>query len=299
MENRIKPVEIDDNYAEILNIKEQYTFRFGYTRPKEDLIAFKNRTIAAIASNIYNELDLRFYTIKIFELLGYPYTGIRESVFDGSLLHQALRTVKIEEDKYILYIWFQILEVVANSIPRTDDGIRQYAFVQKIAIALKLSGVNAVICLDGDEYKFFPYSETFFDKPMVVDVINWLGTYEKAQKQYRRALNDMLKGKYDRQIVDTLRLALELFLKQFLGNNKSLENQTKDLGIYLKDKNISSEVSNMFFKLIDCYAKYNNSHAKHDDSVDENELDFLLYLTGSFIHFLIKIDKKNVIGADV
>lgn len=134
---------------------------------------------------------------------------------------------------------------------------------------------------------------------MVVDVINWLGTYEKAQKQYRRALNDMLKGKYDRQIVDTLRLALELFLKQFLGNNKSLENQTKDLGIYLKDKNISSEVSNMFFKLIDCYAKYNNSHAKHDDSVDENELDFLLYLTGSFIHFLIKIDKKNVIGADV
>lgn len=135
MENRIKPVEIDDNYAEILNIKEQYTFRFGYTRPKEDLIAFKNRTIAAIASNIYNELDLRFYTIKIFELLGYPYTGIRESVFDGSLLHQALRTVKIEEDKYILYIWFQILEVVANSIPRTDDGIRQYAFVQNCSCA--------------------------------------------------------------------------------------------------------------------------------------------------------------------
>ena len=87
-------------------------------------------------------------------------------------------------------------------------------------------------------------------------------------------------------------------MKQFLGNNKSLENQTKDLGVYLKDKNLSPEVSNMFFKLIDCYAKYNNLHAKHDDSVDENELDFLLYLTGSFIHFLIKINKKNVITAD-
>ena len=49
----------------------------------------------------------------------------------------------------------------------------------------------------------------------------------------------------------------------------------------------------MYFKLIDCYAKYNNSHAKHDDSVDENELDFLLYLTGSFIRFLIKINKKK------
>lgn len=81
---------------------------------------------------------------------------------------------------------------------------------------------------------------------MVVDVINWLSTYEKAQNQYRQALNDMLKGKYDRQVVDSLRLALELFLKQFLGNDKSLENQVKDLGVYLKNKNLSSEVSNMF-----------------------------------------------------
>lgn len=180
MENSIKPIEIDDDYADILKIKEQYAYRFGYTRPKEDLIAFKNRTIAAIASTIYDEYDLQFYTRKIFELLGYPYTGVKEWGFDGSLLHQALGTVKIEKDKSILYIWFQILEFVANSITRADDCSRQYAFVQKIAIALKLSGINAVICIDGEEYKFFPYSDAFFDKPMVVDVINWLSTYEKA-----------------------------------------------------------------------------------------------------------------------
>ena len=104
MENSIKPVEIDDGYADILKIKEQYAFRFGYTRPKEDLIAFKNRTIAAIASNIYDEFDLQFYTRKIFELLGYPYTGVKERVFDGSLLHQALGTVKIERQVYIIYM---------------------------------------------------------------------------------------------------------------------------------------------------------------------------------------------------
>lgn len=298
MENSIKPIEIDNDYADILRIKEQFAFRFGYTRPKEDLIAFKNRSIAAIENNIYNQYDLQFYTRRIFSLLGYPYTGVKEQKFDGSLLHQALKTVEIENDKYILYIWFQILELVANSIPRTDDCSRQYVFVQEIAIALKLSGVNAVICVDGDEYKFFPYSEAFLDKPMVIDVINWLNSYEKAQKQYRQALNDMLKGKYDRQVVDSLRLALELFLKQFLKNDKSLENQTKDLGAYLKGKKLSTEVKNMFFKLIDCYAKYNDSHAKHDDSVDENEVEFLLYLTGSFIHFLIKINKKNVIKSD-
>ena len=102
MENSIKPVEIADNYADVLHIKEQFAFRFGYPRVKEDLIAFKNRTIAAIADNIYDEYDLQFYTRKIFELLGYPYTGVKERVFDGSLLHQALGTVKIENDKYRL-----------------------------------------------------------------------------------------------------------------------------------------------------------------------------------------------------
>lgn len=298
MNDNIKPVEIDNEYSYILQIKEQYAFRFGYTRPTEDLIAFKNRTISAIASVTYNEYDLQYYTRVIFELLGYPYAGAKEWVFNDSLLHQALQTIKIENSKYELYIWLQILETIANNISNADGCSQQYAFIQKVAIALKLSGINAVICEDGDSYKFFPYSEAFLDKTVVVDVLNWLSSYKKAQKQYREALNGLLMGKHDRQVVDSLRLALELFLKQFLGNDKSLENQTKDLGAYLKDKNLSPEVSNMFFKLIDCYAKYNNSHAKHDDSVEESELDFLLYLTGSFIRFLIKVNETNIIRDD-
>lgn len=295
MSENIKIVEIDNAYSDILQIKEQYALRFGYTRPTEDLIAFKNRTIAVIAENIFNEYDLRYYTRTIFELLGYPYVGADEDKFENSLLHQALKTINIENSKYELYIWLQILEIVVNSIHRADDCSIQFSAVQKIATALNLSGINAVICVDGEKYKFFPYSEAFLDKAVVVDVLNWLGSYDKAQEQYRQALKFMLMGKYTRQVVDSLRLALELFLKQFLGNNKSIENQTKDLGAYLKEKNLSQEVSNMFFKLIDCYAKYNNSHAKHDNSVEMSELDFLLYLTGSFIRFLIKMDTTNVI----
>ena len=79
MENSIKPIEIDNDYADILRIKEQFAFRFGYTRPKEDLIAFKNRSIAAIENNIYNQYDLQFYTRRIFRI---PFCGcISTSVF--------------------------------------------------------------------------------------------------------------------------------------------------------------------------------------------------------------------------
>lgn len=59
-----------------------------------------------------------------------------------------------------------------------------------------------------------------------------------------------------------------------MNNNKSLENQHDILGKELLEKNISVEVRNMFIKLLNYYEKYNNEYAKHDDSTNEEELDF-------------------------
>lgn len=241
--------------------------------------------IPSVTNEEYRCQVIQFYDIEVANI---KYANFLASTYQN--LIKPLCVIHMHDTKDEVY------SMAVKRLSQTDD--MQIVVEQTLLTDKYMLGINAVICIDGEEYKFFPYSDAFFDKPMVVDVINWLSTYEKAQNQYRQALNDMLKGKYDRQVVDSLRLALELFLKQFLGNDKSLENQVKDLGVYLKNKNLSSEVSNMFFKLIDCYAKYNNSHAKHDDSVDENELDFLLYLTGSFIRFLIKINNKNMIVAD-
>ena len=292
MENKIRPVEIDNSYTDVYQIKEQYAIRFGYKMSKDNLCMFKNRLISAIAGNIYDESDLQFYTRRIFEMIGYAYTGVKESEFDGSLLHQLLEALEIKNQQDI-YTWLQIIEMVANSIS-SEDGQRQYIFTQRIAVAIKLSGINAVLCIEENNYKFFPYSDAFFDKALVLDILNWLEKYDKAKEQYRQALDYILTGKYDRQVIDCLRLALELFLKQLLRNNKSLENQMKALGTYIGEKNISNEISNMFFKLLECYEKYNNSHAKHDDSVNENEVDFLLYMTGSFMRFLVKLNADKV-----
>jgi hypothetical protein len=50
---------------------------------------------------------------------------------------------------------------------------------------------------------------------------------------------------------------------------KSLENQIPFVGSYIKDHGGSAELANMFAKLIDYYAKYQNSYIKHDDNVVE------------------------------
>jgi len=79
-----------------------------------------------------------------------------------------------------------------------------------------------------------------------------------------------------------------------LNNNKSLENQEKLLSEYLEQKNVPKELNNMYWKLIDYYAKYQNNYAKHEDKVDSSEIEFVIYLTGTFIRFLMTLeDSKN------
>lgn len=89
--------------------------------------------------------------------------------------------------------------------------------------------------------------------------------------------------------MDDLRLALELLLKKILNNTKSLENQIKPLGDYFKGKSGSKELQNMFVKLVDYYSKYQNTYVKHDDNVNEKEIDFIIELTSSLMKFILKI----------
>lgn len=49
----------------------------------------------------------------------------------------------------------------------------------------------------------------------------------------------------------------------------------------------------MYIKLIDLYATYNNNTAKHNDNVNEIEIDYIIYLTGSFIRFILLIEKNK------
>lgn len=213
--------------------------------------------------------------------------------FYGSFLEQVLKLIDIEESKYRFYMWLQILEVIANDNYYPEENYVQQNLVIEVAEALKVSGINAVLCQVGTEYKFYPASEKFLDEKLVIDVLNFLSGYDKAKEQFEEALQEYLAGKEERQIVDCLRLSLELFLKQFLGNEKSLENQKPFLGKYLENKNISVEIRNMYMQLVDCYEKYNNNHAKHGNNVEQAEIDFLVYLTGSFLRLLITVDNKD------
>jgi len=94
---------------------------------------------------------------------------------------------------------------------------------------------------------------------------------------------------FTRNLLDDLRLSLELLLKGIFKNSKSLENQIELLGEYLKEKGGSKELTNMFVKLVDYYSKYQNTYVKHDDAVIEEEIEFIFEITSSFMKHIVRL----------
>ena len=71
---KVKEVEATAKTSQIIEIKENFAYRFGYEMRKESLKAFKNRTLSAIVSVIGNDrYDINYYSRKIFDLVAYPF----------------------------------------------------------------------------------------------------------------------------------------------------------------------------------------------------------------------------------
>jgi hypothetical protein len=124
---------------------------------------------------------------------------------------------------------------------------------------------------------------------LIEETRHWLDGYSEAQSLYNQALEKYEHGAFSRNLLDDLRLSLEKLLHKIFENKKSLENQIQNVGQLLKAKGGSPELSNMFVKLIDYYTKYHNSYVKHDDAVNEQEIEFILEITSSLMKYLIRL----------
>lgn len=96
-----------------------------------------------------------------------------------------------------------------------------------------------------------------------------------------------------RNALDNMRLTIELLIKRITGSEASLENQKSALGKFFEDKDISKEVRNLFFKMLDMYEKIQNHEAKHNlpQNLNSKEIKFLMNQSTVIIKFLIDCDK--------
>jgi hypothetical protein len=131
------------------------------------------------------------------------------------------------------------------------------------------------------------------NKTLIEETRHWLSDHGGALNSYNSALQKYDGRVFLRNLIDDLRLSLELLLKDLFENGKSLENQISNLGAYIKQRGGSKELANMFVKLVEYYASYQNSYAKHNDAVIEEEIEFIFEITSSFMKHLVRLNSAS------
>lgn len=131
------------------------------------------------------------------------------------------------------------------------------------------------------------------NETLIEETRHWLDVSPEALGLYNDAIGKYRAGVFERNVVDDMRLSLELLLKQLFGNDRSLENQIPAVGQLIKGRGGSTELVNMFTKLVDYYCKYQNSYVKHADAVIAHEVEFVLEITSSFMKHMIRMDGEG------
>lgn len=116
----------------------------------------------------------------------------------------------------------------------------------------------------------------------------------KIMEQWQRSYYFYDRSDY-RNALDNIRLTIELLVKNITGSDASLENQHKNLGIFLESEGISKEIRNLFLKMLNMYEKIQNNEAKHSvpDGLDQKEITLLMNQSAVIIKFLTDCNEKE------
>lgn len=141
----------------------------------------------------------------------------------------------------------------------------------------------------------YPAGARLLDNGVVNQTLSWLEPHHNVLRAFEKALTMYSEGDASRyrNILDELRFALEQLLKNVLGNSKSLENQKTPLLTWLNERGAHQQTINMFQTLLVQYSKYQNDAVKHGEQYAENDIEFIIYLTGTFMRLLLRLEQKT------
>ena len=155
------------------------------------------------------------------------------------------------------------------------------SYIPHVIASVKNEFINRLLNLTQDK------EMTVTTIPLSTTIQSKLSIYADVKMLYNKAIHGFNLGLDYRHAMDDLRLALEILLKQALGNEKSLENQCEPLCAYLGTKGISSEIiGNVKANLI-AISKYFNEHEKHKDNIKVNEIDYIVTAVNNIMNILI------------
>jgi hypothetical protein len=226
--------------------------------------------------------------------------GATNSSFSWTQIAKYFRAKSVELNRTIPYSSDTFPEGLANKRTGLLKNLKAFAPSQQFVLIKELcerydstqtQQLKSLLIARYGHLSPLPHHE--INAELLEEAKTLLSDYPTAKGPYDSGLQKRRNNIYERNLLDDLRLSLELLLKAILANSKSLENQTADLGQFQKRKGTSTELTSMFIKLLDYYSKYQNDKVKHNDKINSEEVDIIFELTSSFMKFLIKLDKKT------
>lgn len=187
----------------------------------------------------------------------------------------------------------KIIQIKITTSLLLDDERELFLRQNNVIIDDKTNEANYIqLCKDEtDRFHYNPFEVELATKITTeyretqIALIN----YPSALKVLNEAISKMGNDALARNCLDDLRLCLELFFKEKLKNDKTLENQKSFLGKFIKENGGSVEIVNLFQKILEFYASYQNSNVKHHDKAKPGETKLIFRITSSLLIHLSEL----------
>lgn len=117
-----------------------------------------------------------------------------------------------------------------------------------------------------------------------------LESHPKSQCLYDEAVHNINAGGSNRSTLDNIRLSMEQYLQEVIGNKNVLENQEKPLKQFLKSKGATTEVVTSITQFLHSFYKYQDNNVKHDSNVKKEDVDYFLDMANAIINQVQKYE---------
>lgn len=275
-----------DLKAKMLKFNQRWNITWEVTSYQEEIKGFKIRVKNTFSDHIDAILT------KESKMLFCQYFGI-SSTF-GYDLDWYFRDLKEEVEIYrFLEVMFSLEFKVGWWTWKGGENLTaeevKWVYFWKLAEALSYSKLNVNIVKQEDEIIFYPKGEELLDKEIVNNVLSFLSW--SSREHFQVALSFHLAKNWIK-VGESIRRALEEFLKEKLSNTKWLKANILEVSKILKTWESPSQTRNIINQNFSYLDDYFNNHTKHNDGdLDESDAEFLIYQAGLLMRYISKTIK--------
>ena len=205
-------------------------------------------------------------------------------------LNELIEKLKIEVENNNIDELYNLMDqadsLYSEKSPKINNTFENSKLNQRIVIRC----ANTIIQLLNQLYakSYINFSEGIIPLTSAV-----LENHPKVKEEYDKGIHNFSNNGYIRNTLDSMRLSIELLLKDLCKNNCSLENQSNSLKDFLKDY-CNIEIVTFIWKEIQQISKYHNNHVKHDNSLKKYEVEYVIGQISEIIVLLIKVEEDKL-----